>query len=94
MGDADEKDEVGDVEAPVDRAAETGHAQPLAILRQVGKDAEGDDTEQHGDGDVELRTGMENRLKQDVIFEQGGRLGPPGSSGHVNHPPGDRSLLV
>ena len=38
VADADEEDEVGDVEAPVDRHVETGHGEAAAQLARVGED--------------------------------------------------------
>src|SRR5205085_8231793 len=59
---ADEEDEVRDVEAPVDRHVQSGHAQAAAELRVPGEGTPQADGEEHADPDPEA---LRRRLDRD-----------------------------
>ena len=92
--DPDEEDEVGDVEAPVDGSPESGDAQALTILRDVRIGAERHDAQKDRYRDIEARPRPQHGFQQDRVFRKGRGIGPFRDSGHLTHPPADRSLSV
>ena len=70
VADADEEDEVGDVEAPVDRHVETGHGEAPAQLARVGEDAPRRDQQQDGRGGPERTArSLDGAQQADVLAE-------------------------
>jgi hypothetical protein len=75
VADADEEDEVDDVEAPRHRLVEAGDAEAVEQLAAEQHPAAEDDQDEQRHGDPHAEAGLFDRAQQVAIFEvgQGGR---------------------
>ena len=76
VADADEEDEIRDVEAPEDRRVEAGHAEAAAQLRPPGEGAPQPDGQEDPGEDLEAPPGRLDRGEQPLVGTELKRLHP------------------
>ena len=65
MANANEEDEVCNIDSPVNRSGETSDAKPFPVLVNIGVSGPEDDRNQRKEGEIEGSSRSLNRLEKD-----------------------------